>query len=402
MREPRPSERIETKTGNFPAVVSTDSGSNRQFREPPTPAKTGHQGGGVHRLGSGPTPGSRAECERVRAVSRADHRGAPTRPQRDGDLAGPRRRPWLHRPLCERAPLRPDAQRHVLAGGARRHHHGARRRRPSRLRRWPDGAPSADGQVPAHAALRPDARLLAQSGPSAGVAVEHAGLGRAPRAGVSSARWDGARDRPRQSEGRRPHAGHLRPGAQSALPRRARALWRRRAAVSRRRSRPQGQSRSRRRAREEDAVTRAALRIARRGASVPRSLGSALGRHAHPRHDETPGRRDVCRGAARARPAAARAVSLLPLRRPYGASGWVRGGRGRVLRHAAGLDRSSRRRAVERPLRAPARSARPASSCASMSAPRGAGTGSPMPIGRDARRRRPWRCSKRPCASGQR
>ena len=72
------------------------------------------------------------------------------------------------------------------------------------------------------------------------------------------------------------------------------------------------------------------------GASVPRSLGNALGRHAHPRHDETPGRRDVCRGAARARPAAARAVSLLPLRRPDRASGWVRGGRGRVLRHAAG------------------------------------------------------------------
>ena len=49
------------------------------------------------------------------------------------------------------------------------------------------------GQVPAHAALRPDARLLAQSGPAAGVALEHAGLGRAARAGVSSAR----RHRPR-------------------------------------------------------------------------------------------------------------------------------------------------------------------------------------------------------------
>ena len=34
-----------------------------------------------------------------------------------------------------------------------------------------------------------------------------------------------------------------------------------------------------------------------------RSLGDALGRHPHPRHDEAPGRRDVCRGAAGARPA---------------------------------------------------------------------------------------------------
>ena len=61
-------------------------------------------------------------------------------------------------------------------------------------------------QVPAHAALRPDARLLAQSGAAAGVAVEHAGLGRAPRARVSSARRHGARHRPRQSQRRRPHA----------------------------------------------------------------------------------------------------------------------------------------------------------------------------------------------------
>ena len=107
--------------------------------------------------------------------------------------------------------------------------------------------------------------------------------------------------------------------------------------------------------------------IARRGASVSRSLGSALGRHAHPRHDETPGRRDVCRGAARARPAAARAVSLLPLRRPHRAPRWLRGSRGRVLRRAARLDRSPRRRAVERPLRPPARSedrSAPARACA--------------------------------------
>ena len=50
--------------------------------------------------------GSCAECERVRAVSRADRRGARARPQRDGDLAGPRRRPRLRRAVCECPALR--------------------------------------------------------------------------------------------------------------------------------------------------------------------------------------------------------------------------------------------------------------------------------------------------------
>ena len=147
---------------------------------------------------------------------------------------------------------------------------------------------------------------------------------------------------------RRAHAGHLRPRAQSALSRRARALRRRRAAVPRRRSRSQRQSRSRRRSRAEDAAARPPLRDARGGASVSRSLGDALGRHAHPRHDEAPGRRDVCRGAARARPTPARTVSLLPLRRPHGPSRWLRRSRGRVLRRAARLDRPARPGAMER------------------------------------------------------
>ena len=152
-----------------------------------------------------------------------------------------------------------------------------------------------------------------QSGAAAGLAVERADLGRAARARVSPAgRRPCASSSSTTLQRGRAHAGHLRPDAQSALSRRARALRRRRAAVSRRRSRSQGQSRSRRRPRAEDAAARAALRDARGGAGLSRSLGSALGRHAHPRHDEAPGRRDVCRGAARARPAAARAVSLLP------------------------------------------------------------------------------------------
>ena len=72
-----------------------------------------------------------------------------------------------------------------------------------------------------------------------------------------------------------------------------------------RRSRSQRQSRSRRRPRAEDAAEGPALRDDRGGAGVPGSLGGALGRHAHPRHDEAPGRRDVCRGTAGARPAPA-------------------------------------------------------------------------------------------------
>ena len=101
--------------------------------------ESGHQGGGVHRLGSASAPGSCAECERVRAVSRADHRGARARPQRHGDLAGPRRRPWLHRSVCERAALCPDAPRDVLAGGARRDHDRAGRgsaRSITAMARW--------------------------------------------------------------------------------------------------------------------------------------------------------------------------------------------------------------------------------------------------------------------------
>ena len=53
--------------------------------------------------------------------------------------------------------------------------------------------------------------------------------------------------------------------------------------------------------------------------------------------------------------AAARALSLLPLRQAHRASRWLRRGRGRVLRRAARLDRPAGARAVGRPARAPAR-----------------------------------------------
>ncbi len=289
-----------------------------------------------------------AERQRLRTVSRADCRGAGARAERRRDLARPGRRPRLLRAVRECPALRRDPARRGARRGARRHHDRARRRRPGRLRRRrADGPRPEHGEVPTHAALRPDAGLLAQVGAAARVAIERADLGRAPRTRVSPAGRHRPRHRPRQSERRRPHAGHLRPRAESALSRCARALRRRRPPVPRRRSRSQREGRSRRRPRAEDAAQRPALRDARRGASVPGSLGDALGRHAHPRHDEAASRRDVCRGAARARAAPARTVSLLPVRRTHGAPRWLRRSRGRVLRRAARLDRAARPGAVE-------------------------------------------------------
>ena len=144
---PRTPPRITSETGHFHRLGVhrlwwRKSGHFRGGVDRLGSGESGHQGGGVHRLGSGPASGSRAECERVRAVSRADRRGAPPRPQRHGDLAGPRRRSRLHRAVCERAPLCRDAPRDVVAGGARRDHDRTGRGSPGRLRRGPDGPSS--------------------------------------------------------------------------------------------------------------------------------------------------------------------------------------------------------------------------------------------------------------------
>jgi len=80
---------------------------------------------------------------------------------------------------------------------------------------------------------------------------------------------------------------------------------------------------------------------------LSRSMGRALGRHAHPRHNEATGGRDVCRGAAGPRPAPARALSLLPFRGPHRAPRWLRRSRRRVLRCAVWMDRPPGRCAVE-------------------------------------------------------
>lgn len=75
----------------------------------------------------------------------------------------------------------------------------------------------------------------------------------------------------------------------------------------------QGQGRESRRPREEHAAERPALRKPSRGADLPGSLGTAMGRYTHSRHDQTPGGGNVRRGAAGVVAAADRAVPLLVL-----------------------------------------------------------------------------------------
>ena len=204
--------------------------------------------------------------------------------------------------------------------------------------------------------LRPDPRLLAQVGAAAGPSVQRTDLGRAARAGVPAA-W---RHRPRRRASTTLKEGVLAPDiydpALNPLYRDVLgSLRRRRPAVPRPRPRSQGEGGSRCRPREEDAATRAPLRAARRRPDLPRPLGAALGRHPHPRHDQAAGRRDVRRGTAGPRPPAARAVPLLPVRPPHRASRRLRRCRVRLLRGAAGMDRPSRPRPVERRPRAAAR-----------------------------------------------
>ncbi len=191
--------------------------------------------------------------------------------------------------------------------------------------------------------------------------VEQPGLGGAAREGVPPARGCAPRGRARQPEGRRPSARRLRRGAQPAVPRRARALRRHRAAVPGAAPRSQGQGRVGRAARAAEGEG-SALRIDRAGADLPRPLGAALGGHAHPRHHEAPGGGDVRRGEAAPARASGRAVPLLPPRHPHRAPRRSRRDRGRLLPPAAGLagppggravgraagasDRSKHRRAV--------------------------------------------------------
>ncbi len=137
------------------------------------------------------------------------------------------------------------------------------------------------------------AGLPAEGWPVADVAVERTDLGRAARARVSASGWGPERGRTRQPQGRRAHAGHLRPGLTLAVSRRAGAVWRRRLVasaipiVAKGRSSPASGTRRRRRCR--DCTSRR---------PTMRKRISTAGRR------NRPGGRDVYRGAARAAAAA--------------------------------------------------------------------------------------------------
>ena len=136
----------------------------RQFRRrcPPTP-------GQIRQFRRARCPPTRAPARAPSAsacepLSRADRGGAGSRAQRHGDLAGPRRRSRLHRAVRERPPLRRAAARRTAPPEARvvittapgeegQVDYGERA----------DGARPEHRQVPADAALCPDAGLLAQS-----------------------------------------------------------------------------------------------------------------------------------------------------------------------------------------------------------------------------------------------
>ena len=110
-----------------------------------------------------------------------------------------------------------------------------------------------------------------------------------------------------------------------------------------------GKVRVRRRPCQENAAERAPLRESGRSASLPGSLGGTLGRYADSRHHQTASRRDVRRREAGAPAAAAGTVSLLPVRRANGKSGWVRGSGSGLLQRAARLDQPPGGSAVGRP-----------------------------------------------------
>ena len=82
---------------------------------------------------------------------------------------------------------RPQTARNPIAGSACRHRDRAGRRSAGRLRRRPDGPRSANRQVPAHTAVRADARLQPQVASGCYVPFQRTHLGRTARAGLPPA-----------------------------------------------------------------------------------------------------------------------------------------------------------------------------------------------------------------------
>ena len=118
--KPAISEEVSTDSGRSNPAISEPASTDSDVAKPATRAEVSTDSAPAPRPGRAP---SASACEPYRELHR---RGAPARAQRDGDLAGPRRRPWLHRPVRERPALRADAARQLVARGARRHRHRTR------------------------------------------------------------------------------------------------------------------------------------------------------------------------------------------------------------------------------------------------------------------------------------
>ena len=386
---PRAARRTGGKTGHF-REVSTDS----------PPAKPAICAGGVHRRGE-PGAHARAERQRLRAVSRADRRGARARAQRGRDLAGPGRRPRLHRAVRERPSLRREAarrRRRPRRASSSRPRPAKKARSTTARGRW--SATRRTGKyrrtrlfVLTLGYSRKSVRLLVWRSSAQIWAELHERAFRRLGGTVRVIVLDNLRE------------GVLTPDIYDPT---LNPLYRDVLAHYGVVALPCRVGDPDRKGKVEAGVGHAqktplqgpALRDARGGAGVPGSLGDALGRHAHPRHDEATSRRDVCRGAAGARPAAARTVSLLPLRRAHRAPRWLRRSRGRVLRRAARLDRAARPGAVERLCTSACSRRRPASCCASICARRAAGIASTTTIDPRARRRAPLALLARATTAG--
>ena len=105
-------------------------------------------------------------------------------------------------------------------------------------------------------------------------------------------------------------------------------------------SRSKRKSRAQCRTHQKHAAQGKTLRELGGRASLSGSLGNELGGYAHSRHHETASGCHVRRRKTNPAPAAGRTVSLLPVRRTGGASGWLCRSRSRVLRSTARLDRT--------------------------------------------------------------
>ena len=136
--------------------------------------------------GKGAAKRSVSACEPYRETIWASCRG----PERDGDLAGSGRAGFAGGYQSVKRLVR--KLRGVPSPEARVVIETRRVKNAGRLRHWPDGARSAEWQVPAHEDVRNDTGPQPQIGTAADLAIEHPHLGRVAREGLSALGWFGA------------------------------------------------------------------------------------------------------------------------------------------------------------------------------------------------------------------